>query len=140
MKTKVVAKAVLMRPDGQVLLLRRSADDDINPGEWDFPGGGVDEGEEIAQGTAREIAEEAGLDVKPSSLTLVYGDAGIDRGKNKVWLYYLGHTDTDDVTLSHEHDKYIWLDLAEAVETADNAGQKQVLKHIYDHQLFDGLS
>lgn len=42
---------------------------------WFTPGGGLDDGETHAQGAARELLEETGLDLAPESL----GDSVLDR-------------------------------------------------------------
>jgi 8-oxo-dGTP pyrophosphatase MutT (NUDIX family) len=39
-----------------------------DPGEYDYFGGGVDEGEDILDGAVRELAEEGGINIKPESL------------------------------------------------------------------------
>lgn len=41
---------------------------------WDLAGGGLDEGEDPREGIAREIKEEAGLDVKNIfSIAVIFG-------------------------------------------------------------------
>jgi len=56
-----VAGAVLMAPDGRVLLQHR---DDVpgieSPGQWSLFGGGLDEGEGAAAAMLREVEEEVG--------------------------------------------------------------------------------
>jgi putative (di)nucleoside polyphosphate hydrolase len=49
--------AVLQRSDGRVLIGQRSD----YPESWQFPQGGVDQGESLEQAVAREILEETGL-------------------------------------------------------------------------------
>jgi 8-oxo-dGTP pyrophosphatase MutT (NUDIX family) len=52
-----------------VLLFHGCDPADAAAGDWWFtPGGGLDEGEEPAQGAARELAEETGLRVRPEDL------------------------------------------------------------------------
>jgi 8-oxo-dGTP diphosphatase len=47
-----------------VLLIRRAADHDTEPGKWALPGGHVDAGETGEQAAYRELAEETGLPLR----------------------------------------------------------------------------
>ena len=58
-----VAVAVLIRPDGRVLLARRPPSK-VYPGYWEFPGGKVEAGEPVSAALAREIREELGIEIK----------------------------------------------------------------------------
>jgi 8-oxo-dGTP pyrophosphatase MutT (NUDIX family) len=62
------ARILLIDAAGRVLMFRGS--DPARPGVhyWFTAGGGLDEGESPADGAARELAEETGLVVDPSSL------------------------------------------------------------------------
>lgn len=51
----------IFNPDGQVALIRKHG---YAPGAWRAPGGGVNRGEEMAEGAAREAMEETGLQVR----------------------------------------------------------------------------
>lgn len=56
-----VAGAVLLHPDGRLLLQHRDDKPDIeSPGLWSLFGGGLDQGESPAQAMLREIEEEVG--------------------------------------------------------------------------------
>jgi 8-oxo-dGTP diphosphatase len=55
-----VAVAILIRPDGRVLLAQRPAGK-VYGGWWEFPGGKVESGEAAAQALARELHEELGV-------------------------------------------------------------------------------
>lgn len=70
---RVVAGAVLLHPDGRVLLqLRDDKPGIVSPGEWSLFGGGLDVGETPAEGMRREIAEEIGFHVRHFRPLLVY--------------------------------------------------------------------
>jgi len=52
-----VAAAILIRPDGDVLLAQRPPGK-VYPGYWEFPGGKLEAGETPATGLRRELTEE----------------------------------------------------------------------------------
>lgn len=66
-------RAVVIAPDGAVLLVRHRA----GPHAWVLPGGGVETGESASHAAAREISEEAGVQVDASTMHLhgVFGGA-----------------------------------------------------------------
>jgi ADP-ribose pyrophosphatase YjhB (NUDIX family) len=57
--------------DGKILLTKRE-DFEV----WCLPGGGVEEGESLAEGAIREAKEETGLDVELTRLVGVYSRMG----------------------------------------------------------------
>lgn len=62
------ASVAVVREDGGVLCIQRG-----HPpaeGEWSLPAGHIEPGERPALAAARELAEEAGLEVDPDALTL----------------------------------------------------------------------
>jgi len=82
----VGAAAIVVR-DGRVLLGERRGSH--GAGDWAFPGGKVDPGEDPADTVARELAEEAGLvatAVEPLAWTT---DLFPDEGLHYVTLHHL---------------------------------------------------
>jgi len=59
---KTVAAAVMER-DGRILACRRRTDQ-VHAGKWEFPGGKVEPGEEIADALRRELREELGIEAR----------------------------------------------------------------------------
>lgn len=59
---------LVSRRQGRMLLIQRAFDEDDAPDvqeTWEFPGGGLEEGEEPLAGALREVEEETGLPVGP---------------------------------------------------------------------------
>jgi 8-oxo-dGTP diphosphatase len=55
--------AGVIRRDGRFLITQRLADDTLG-GYWEFPGGKVDPGEELAAALRRELEEELGVETE----------------------------------------------------------------------------
>lgn len=106
-----VAAAVIER-GGRVLVARRKAGG--LGGDWEFPGGKVEDGEAPEAALARELAEELGVAAETGEAlgTVEYRGAGaIDL------LVYRAELASDDFTLT-DHEEVRWLrpaDLDEAV-------------------------
>lgn len=134
--TRVVAKVVLIAPDGETLLMQRSATDDRRPLEWDLAGGAVDEGEDFVAAAVRETVEEAGIEVNPADLHLSFSMAADTERGNVCWLFFVCQLNNKPtVSLSHEHSKYQWLPFSEAVEHINYERQQIALKHIQQYVL-----
>lgn len=69
-----VGTVIRLEDSGDIVLVRRA----IEPGygQWVFPGGYVDRGEEITLAAMREAREESGLDVRIDHLINIYSYAG----------------------------------------------------------------
>src|ERR1700722_2782481 len=62
MRERLTARVLLLDPAGRILLMKgRLPGRPAGPEFWYSVGGGVDEGETLAQAAAREIVEETGL-------------------------------------------------------------------------------
>ena len=118
------AGAVVFRetPSGRVYLPLQNA------GRWDFPKGGVEEGESELQTVLREVKEETGLEdirIVPGFRKVVEYFYRRD-GKNvhKQVVYLLASTDSETVKISFEHQGYGWFHYNEAVRKASYNNSK----------------
>jgi ADP-ribose pyrophosphatase YjhB (NUDIX family) len=92
---KVVA-AVVVEIDDKVVMVRRRTG--VEVGKWSIPAGYVDRGEVLEEAAAREIREEAGLDVEVTGLLGVYSRPA---DKN-VLVVYAGKVVGGRLTAGHE--------------------------------------
>src|SRR5882672_10764241 len=108
MRVFAVAKVFVVNERGEFLALRRDPHDFNRPGQWDFPGGQVEIGEELLAAARRETGEETGF--SPKNLQLVYGVSGVNQKGNVIWLFFTEHVQgRPEVRLSHEHVESAWL-------------------------------
>ncbi len=81
-----VSAFAVIEHDGRYLLARRS---DI--GWWNLPGGGLESGETVDEGLAREVMEEVGLKVEIERVVGVYSKPR----KDEVVITFLCHLSPD---------------------------------------------
>ena len=126
--------AVLFNKSGHVLIARR-APGNAASGAWQFPQGGIDDGEEPAVAVLRELAEEIGTDKAtiigehPEWVTYEFPPdvqksamGGRYQGQRQRWfaLRFDG-TDADirlDTVPHQEFDAWRWIPLSEAPAVA----------------------
>lgn len=83
--TRLVVAAVVRGDDGRYLLARRPRGTDM-AGLWEFPGGGVEAGEQAEAALVREIHEELGVSIEVCApLTFAWHR---DEGREILLLFY----------------------------------------------------
>lgn len=113
----VSVKGIVVRDD-TVVLLRNRRD------EWELPGGKLEVGESPERCVAREIDEELGLDVSPTSLvdSWVYDIAA---GTHVLVLTYgCVERSTRAAVLSDEHTRFEWIPLGDVARLPMPEGYK----------------
>jgi 8-oxo-dGTP pyrophosphatase MutT (NUDIX family) len=95
--------AVVAADSGRLLMLQRAMDDDSDPaaGQWEFPGGCLEDGETTADAAQREWEEETGVKLPRGKIT---GSYVAPNGKYETFIYRVQsegmipiHTDRDQV-------------------------------------------
>ena len=90
----------------QILELQPVPEDSKHGREWDLPGGHAEANEPPDYTAARELMEETGISVKPSSLQMV---KAYQRKDGKMfYVFELRTVGKPPVHLSHEHYGYRW--------------------------------
>ncbi len=101
---------VVVKSEGQVLLVRCSENAGKYPNFWAVPMGHVEEGEKFIQGAHREFQEETMLDIDINSL--VYLDTIKDSKYNRiVKLYMIELQNKPEPKLDEEHSDWGYYDV-----------------------------
>jgi 8-oxo-dGTP diphosphatase len=112
------------------LVLRRSAENHSFVGCWEWPGGKPDPGEDLDTALRRELREECGLEVD------FLGLAGASEFQMPVGriilLCLLARPTGGELRLSHEHDAFAWLPLAELAQRPILEAMKPILKTLLE--------
>ncbi len=95
----------------KALIVKRTKNNKIGSGIWEFVGGKLEFGEDLISGLRREIMEETGLEVAVEKLLFASSFKTHDY-RQVVIINYLCRSNTDRVTLSGEHTDYLWADKA----------------------------
>lgn len=110
---RIAAKAVIANANNEVLLLREanSYAEGTNIGKYLLPGGRIEIGEKFFDGLKREIAEETGLEVIVGEPLFVSEWFPVIKAvpHQIVAIFFACKASTTTVTLSQEHDHYLWI-------------------------------
>jgi bis(5'-nucleosidyl)-tetraphosphatase len=105
-------------------------------GHWDFVKGNIENGETFKQTVLREVKEETGItdinfvDGFEDKVEYYYQRDG--KTIHKEVVFFLVQSKTSDVTLSHEHRGYIWLNFNDALKKLTYKTAKELFKKIKD--------
>lgn len=105
----------------------------------DLPGGAVEPGETERDGVKRELFEEAGIDINPEQLQLVYTKTEFFAPKNTSvsrFLYFAFLDYTPEVTISWEHAASEWVPLEALAEKFEHRPfYKEALEYCFSNHL-----
>jgi len=107
----IVAVAFLIERDGRLLMIRRSADRDHAPGEWECGSGRLEAGEEPEAAVVREAREETGLEVEVIAPVGAFHYYRGPEREEAVCIAYHCRAIGGEVRLSNEHDAAEWVPL-----------------------------
>ena len=104
----------------RILLLKVRSKSSHDADKWEIPGGKVKKGEFFDDALRREYLEETGLEITIESLYNTiqnnYTACKTNEQVKSIQLIMKVTSDSDEVTISEEHDDYRWLSKKEVDE------------------------
>ena len=127
-----IKAAVVSTQSGKVLLLKRSRKELFNKNKWDLPGGHIEEGETIEESLEREVMHETGLriEVGPLLQFTEFEKSHKAFKQEKRGLRFIALSESEDVKLSKEHSKFVWLTFEEAIKKLSDEGFEKEKKEV----------
>ncbi len=122
---KFGTKSILVK-DGKILLIKRSNYDGHRSGEWDLPGGRIEEGEKVFGGHKREVMEETGLKIDIVEPVRCWSAERL--GEKHVGITFLSKFLEGEIVLSNEHTEYKWMSPDESQEMEIEEWMKKEVK------------
>ena len=129
----IATKAIIIYKR-KVLIVQRSNYMNFDADIWEFPGGRIEFGEDIHACLKREIKEEVNLDVEINRI-LYATSLMVDNLRHVVILAYLCNACHNNVTLSNEHNNYLWANKQQLNELLKDA----IVNDLNTHHVWEQL-
>lgn len=115
MTAKIIVKCIIYnRALNRFLLVQRCENDHTGANTWENAGGNIEDGETPEDAVFREVKEETGITdneiKKIAYVSILEGEL------LNLLIVYLCETATKNVTVSFEHQAYVWADEAQCRE------------------------
>lgn len=116
---------ILIKPNKEILLQKRDNKKEIKePGMWCFPGGHLEEGEDILEAVVRELKEETDVDLSKDKFEFLCDS---DNFSQKISKVFVCNVNNDIKVVCNEGEKMEWktLDEIKGIELAGD--QKNII-------------
>lgn len=113
---------------GKILLLQRTRKAGFAPGIWEEVSGRMKQFEELEDALHREILEETGIKtfeiIKPLTINHLFRGEKVAE-KELVLIIYWVRTVEEKVTISDEHENFLWAETDNALKMVEHPGVKK---------------
>lgn len=104
-----VVTAIIKNKENKFLIVKRKENEDIHGGLWVFPGGKVEENEDIFTALKREIKEEVGLDILNERKQISEYEYERPNGEITFGSCFFVEAKNENVKLSSELEDFAWV-------------------------------
>jgi nucleoside triphosphatase len=117
---RIIAVGLVWNQKGELLFCRMPPDRGVFPGEWGFPGGGIEPGEHMTDALRRELREELGIEVdaiRPAFFKDGVFEKLFQDGSRKpmylIFLVFHCQALSEQIRLNAEFAEYRWVSEAD---------------------------
>jgi 8-oxo-dGTP diphosphatase len=128
-----LVSGVLLNPEGDLLVLRRSLKNKTFKGCWQLPEGKIEMGELPEEALKREIKEETNLLFKSCKIMFAIASTTTVLGERYHLVRIMYKVDFEgEVFLCEDHDKFMWVNFKNKKGFAGKkiAGLEEILKRL----------
>lgn len=134
-KVVLVNRAIILNKEKEILLIQRNDSKETwSANKWEFPGGKLDEGQDLSNALEREIFEETGLLVQPINRLAYYESFILTKGKYKglPYIVLIGICKLSEgiLKLSDEHKNAQWVNADEILNIETTLETKKALTQL----------
>lgn len=134
---RIIAVGLVWNRAGELLFCKMKPDRGVFPGQWGFPGGGIEPGERMEGALKRELQEELGVEVenirpaffKDGVFEKLYVD-GSTRAMYLIFLVFHCESASDLILLNEEFSEYRWVSEGELQSMDLNEVTQDTLRRI----------
>ena len=134
---RTIAVGLVFNQKGQLLICKMHPERGVFPGQWGFPGGGVEAGERMREALQRELLEEIGIEVtdiqpaffKDAQYEKAFAD-GSRREMYMVFLIFRCRAASEDLVLNDEFIEYRWVTQQDLAEMELNCETRDTLERL----------
>jgi 8-oxo-dGTP diphosphatase len=119
----VAVSGLISHPNGKILLIRSPRRG------WEFPGGQVEEGENLIEALRREIQEESGISVSIGPLVGIYSNT---KSPTKLMFGFLGDYVSGELATSDESLETEWVARGSALQRISHPAIYDRMKDMLD--------
>jgi nucleoside triphosphatase len=137
MEQRTIVVGLIWNASGELLFCRMHPERGVFPGEWGFPGGGIEPGEGMVAALRRELREEVGIEIeepKPAFFKDATYDKRLANGTAKsiymIFLVFHCKAAHEAIRLNEEFVEYRWVSEGELGELDLNAETRDTLERI----------
>jgi nucleoside triphosphatase len=113
---RTIVTGLVWNERGELLFCKMRPDRGVFPGQWGFPGGGIEPGEHMLDALRRELLEEIGIEVahiqpaffKDGTFNKLLAD-GCTQPMYLIFLIFHCRAASESIRLNEEFSEYRWL-------------------------------
>lgn len=109
-KLHFASKCIIINKQNQFLILKRTNYSNNGREKWDFPGGSVNQDEDVNESIKREVNEELQIEIKNPKVFRITSGKKIPSGQFIFVLFASKEFNLKEgIKLSNEHSDYKWI-------------------------------